>query len=255
MHTTPGEIRSKYEVRKCYYDTSSKSYFCIISIFRCSLLSTVESRRRAMVWAGRVGLSCTTDSATMLYHKVLCSKHFSESDFTTAERVHLNRFAVPYGTDSAAQSPPQPPGHSLHTSSFDPLPSGLTPESELNVLPPTRTYSKTLVPSAVAPVPVHADSPSTSFKMSAIQLSPTAANILPAKETSLLLGSENIYASDGALRHIRCQSSSSKPRARRSLLKELNLALLSELTPRKRKLYEQIWNKESAQAEKSVMLQ
>ncbi|XP_023710135.1 uncharacterized protein LOC111865921 [Cryptotermes secundus] len=47
-----------------------------------------------MVWAGRVGLSCTTDSARMLYNKVLCSKHFSESDFTTAERVHLNRCAA-----------------------------------------------------------------------------------------------------------------------------------------------------------------
>ncbi|XP_023704612.1 uncharacterized protein LOC111862951 isoform X3 [Cryptotermes secundus] len=46
-----------------------------------------------MVWAGRVGLSCTTDSARMLHNKVLCNKHFSESGFTTAERVHLNRCA------------------------------------------------------------------------------------------------------------------------------------------------------------------
>ena len=76
-----------------------------------------------MVWAGRVGLSCTTDSARMLNNKFLCSKHFSESDFTTAERVHLNRFAVPYGTDSAAQSLPQPPDPSLQTPSFDPLPA------------------------------------------------------------------------------------------------------------------------------------
>ncbi|XP_023716033.1 uncharacterized protein LOC111869063 [Cryptotermes secundus] len=44
-----------------------------------------------MVWAGRVGLSSTTDSARILHNKVLCNKHFSESDFTTAERVHLNR--------------------------------------------------------------------------------------------------------------------------------------------------------------------
>ncbi|XP_023719162.1 uncharacterized protein LOC111870825 [Cryptotermes secundus] len=201
---------------------------------------------RAMVWAGRVGLSCTTDSARMLYDKVLCSKHFSESDFTTAERVHLNRCAVPYGTDSAAQSLPQPPDTSLHTPSFDTLPSDLSPVHDLKVLPPTRTYSKTLVPSAVAPVPIHADSPSTSFQMSAIQSSPTAGNTSSVKETSYLLGSGNIYASDGALGHISCQSSSSKPRARRSLLKELNLASLSELTPKKRKLYAQIRNKESA---------
>ncbi|XP_023722385.1 uncharacterized protein LOC111872572 [Cryptotermes secundus] len=49
---------------------------------------------RAMVWAGRVGLSCTTNSARMLHNKVLCNKHFSESDFTTAERVHINRCAA-----------------------------------------------------------------------------------------------------------------------------------------------------------------
>ncbi|XP_033608842.1 uncharacterized protein LOC117282608 isoform X2 [Cryptotermes secundus] len=47
-----------------------------------------------MVWAGRVGVSCTTDSARMLHNKVLCNKHFSESDFTTAERARLNRCAA-----------------------------------------------------------------------------------------------------------------------------------------------------------------
>jgi hypothetical protein len=57
---------------------------------------------RALVWAGRVGISCTTDTARMLYNKFLCCRHFSESDFTTAERVRLNRFAVPCGTDSGA---------------------------------------------------------------------------------------------------------------------------------------------------------
>jgi hypothetical protein len=64
------------------------------------------------------------------------------------------------------------------------LPSVSTPEDDLHVLPPTRTYSKTRVPSAVTPIPVHADNPSTSFQMSALQSSPTAANIFAAKETS-----------------------------------------------------------------------
>jgi hypothetical protein len=83
--------------------------------------------------------------------------------------------------------------------------------------------------------------------MSPVQPSLTAANTFAVKETSFLLSSENINASDGELRHINCLSSSSKPRARHSLLrKEFNLALLSELTPRKRKLYECIQNKESA---------
>jgi hypothetical protein len=66
------------------------------------------------------------------------------------------------------------------------------------------------------------------------------------KEISFPLSSVNINASDGELRHINRQSSSSKDRTRHSLLKELNLASLSELTPRKRKLCEHIQNKESA---------
>jgi hypothetical protein len=88
---------------------------------------------RAMVWAGKVGISCTIDSARMLRNKLLCSRHFSKSDFTTAEMVHLNRVAVPCSSDSAAQSLPQPPEPSFHTPSFDPLPSVLTPEDDLHV--------------------------------------------------------------------------------------------------------------------------
>jgi hypothetical protein len=53
---------------------------------------------RAVVWAGKVGISALFDSAGMLRNKYLCSRHFSESDFTTAERVHLNRVAVACGS-------------------------------------------------------------------------------------------------------------------------------------------------------------
>jgi hypothetical protein len=82
--------------------------------------------------------------------------------------------------------------------------------------------------------------------MSAVQASPAAANTFAMKETSFSLSSVNKHASDGELGHTSHQNSSSKPRARHSLLKELNLASLSELTPRKRKLYEHIRHKESA---------
>jgi hypothetical protein len=41
------------------------------------------------------------------------------------------------------------------------------------------------------------------------------------------------------------KSFSSKPGARCSLLKQLHLAIVAELTPRKRKLYEHVWNRES----------
>jgi hypothetical protein len=130
--------------------------------------------------------------------------------------------------------------------SFDPLTSVSTPEDDLHVLPLTRTYSKTQVPSAVTPIPVHADNPSTSFQMSAVQSSPAAANIFAVKETSFPPSSWNINASDGELGLVNRQSSSSKPRAKHSLLKGLNLASLKELTLREKKLYERIRTKESA---------
>jgi hypothetical protein len=60
------------------------------------------------------------------------------------------------------------------------------------------------------------------------------------KETSFPLSSVSINVSDGELRHINGQSSSSKPRARHSLLKELTLASLSDLSPRERKFYQHI---------------
>jgi hypothetical protein len=40
----------------------------------------------------------------MLRNKYLFNRHFFESDFTTAERVQLNRVAVPYGLDSASHN-------------------------------------------------------------------------------------------------------------------------------------------------------
>jgi hypothetical protein len=62
-----------------------------------------------VVWAGTVGISCTIDFARKLQYKYLGIRHFSEGDFTTAERVHINKMAVPSASDSATQSLPQPP--------------------------------------------------------------------------------------------------------------------------------------------------
>jgi hypothetical protein len=53
---------------------------------------------RALVWGGRSGISCTIDSAIMLHYKYLCSRHFSENDFTTAPHCRES-----YGSDLAAQ--------------------------------------------------------------------------------------------------------------------------------------------------------
>ncbi|XP_033607709.1 uncharacterized protein LOC117282397 [Cryptotermes secundus] len=41
---------------------------------------------QAAVWAGKVGISCTIDSARRLHNEYLCSKHFLDSDFTAAEK-------------------------------------------------------------------------------------------------------------------------------------------------------------------------
>lgn len=140
----------------------------------------------------------------------------------------------------------QPPVPSLHSLSFDPLPSVPTPKDDIYVLSSTRPHSKTLV-SSTATIPMHANGPSTSCLMSAVQLSPAAANIFVVEETSSPLSSVNINVSDRELMYIYCQSSSLKPAARHSLLKKkLNLASLSELTSRKGKLYEHIQNKKSS---------
>jgi hypothetical protein len=63
------------------------------------------------------------------------------------------------------------------------------------------------------------------------------------KDISFSLG---LDASNGEFLYINCQNSSSKPRTRRSLLKELNLATTSDLIARKGKLYDRIHSKESA---------
>jgi hypothetical protein len=104
---------------------------------------------RAVLSVGIFGISCTIDSAIIPHYKYLSSRHFLERDFTTAEMVLLNRVVVPCGSDSATHSLPQSSLSSLHTPSLDPFSSDITPENDLNDLPPTRTYRKVRVPSTV----------------------------------------------------------------------------------------------------------
>jgi hypothetical protein len=65
------------------------------------------------------------------------------------------------------------------------------------------------------------------------------------EDTSLSISLDSSTASDKEFGCFSDQNSSSKPRTRRSLLKELHLAM-SDLTPRKWKLYQRIRRKESA---------
>jgi hypothetical protein len=55
-----------------------------------------------MVWAGRVGRTCSIEETKMLHWKYLCSKDFCESEFTTAEKIRLNRVAVSSVSDSTS---------------------------------------------------------------------------------------------------------------------------------------------------------
>jgi hypothetical protein len=127
----------------------------------------------------------------------------------------------------------------------NPQPSPVSPwNSNLPLLPPLRTYSKLRSSSThiETPLPTHIDGPSTSSPICVPNPTPAAANIFSVEDTSLSL---SLGSSDGEFGCFSDQNSSSKPTARRSLLKELNLAL-SDLTPRKRKLYQRIRSNESA---------
>jgi hypothetical protein len=88
---------------------------------------------------------------------------------------------------------------------LDPLPSVISHKDYIHVVPCT-TYNKTLVPSPVLRIPIHAHGRTTSLKMSALQPSPTAANTFSVKETSFPLSSVKINASDWELGHIDCCS-------------------------------------------------
>ena len=56
-------------------------------------------------------------------------------------------------------------------------------------------------------------------------------------QTAVCFKGLNLNASDGEFRHINCPDLSSKRRARHSLLMELNLATVSQFTPREKLLY------------------
>ena len=93
----------------------------------------------------------------------LCSKHFAESDFCTSERVRLNKVAVPHGSDSFSHSIPQPSESAYYIPSLNSLPTTLTPEHNLHVLPPTRNYGKAFESSTKTPMPVQVVSSSTAL--------------------------------------------------------------------------------------------
>jgi len=65
-------------------------------------------------------------------------------------------------------------------------------------------------------------------------------------ESSIPLGRVNKNACDGELGSVSLQSSTPKSKERHSILKKLDLDRVAEMIPRKKKLHNMIWTKESA---------
>jgi hypothetical protein len=87
------------------------------------------------------------------------------------------------------------------------------------------------------------DTPGSSSQICAVKSTPPAASMFPVEDISCPL---TLHTSDGELRRIIRPNPSSKPRARHSLLRELNLATVSQFTPREKLLYDTIRKKEGA---------
>jgi len=94
-----------------------------------------------------------------------------------------------------------------------------------------------------SPLSILEDSPCTSFQICAVKSTPPAASKFAVEDISCPV---TLNASDGDFRRINRPNPSSKPRARHSFLRELNLATVSQFTPREKLLYDRIHKKESA---------
>jgi len=95
----------------------------------------------AQLWAQKIGKPCSIEDARTLHEKYICKNHFLETDFTTPEKKWLNREAVPCSSDSASQDPTLQLPYSAFTD-LNSLPSPLSPQKNLHVQAPTRTYGK-----------------------------------------------------------------------------------------------------------------
>ena len=148
-----------------------------------------------------------------------------EIDFTRPERKRLNRGAVPCSSDSASQYPtPQLPGSAL--TDLNSLLSLLSAQKNLHVQAPSRTYGKLPVSSSSiqTPLSILEDSPCTSSKICAVKSTP-AASMFAVEDNSCPLA----LKASAEFRCINHPNRSSKPRARHSLLRELNLATVFQL--------------------------
>jgi len=167
----------------------------------------------AQLWAESLGMPYSTETL-----KVVCSQHFSESDFTSPEGMCLNRMVVPTFCATTSHS------HSTTLTFCTP------PVSSSSLLLGCPDY-----------LPVQ-KSIKTFSKLSIT----TSSKTFSSTEPSIPLVHVNENACGGELGSVSLQSSSPKCKARHSVLKKLDLGRVAELTPRKKKLYHMIRTGESA---------
>ena len=152
----------------------------------------------------------------------LCAANtFPETAFISPECTCLNRMVVPTfcATSSHSHSTPQPTELTFCTPPVSSSSLLVACPDYLPVQKPLKTYSKLYV---------------------------TASKTFSSTEPTIPLGCVNENACGGELRSVSLQSSSPKRKARRSVLKELDLDRVAELTPRKKKLHKMIWTRQSA---------
>jgi hypothetical protein len=166
----------------------------------------------------------------------VCSQHFSETDFTSANKTRLNRLAVP--------KPHTPAPHPHSTSHHEEPTLNSSSSEDLHVLIPSKTYSKISITSRTEePIPIQSDPISSSSLFRDHSLA-AETSTFSKEDAFFYLGSES--ASGEELGSINLQSSPPKRKAWHSLIKELGLDRVGKLTPRRKKLYDRIRTKESA---------
>jgi len=184
-------------------------------------------------------MPCDAEHARTLSRQYVCSLHFSETDFTVADKTWLDILAVPNPFTVASHS--NSAQHYVGPSS-----SSSSCEDYLHVLVPTKTYSKKSKTSVTKePIQIHSDTSSHSF-ISPDMSVPAETSTFSKEDTSFPLVSASESASGEELGSVNLQSSSPKRKARYSLIKDLGLDRVAKLTPSKKKLYDRIWTRESA---------
>jgi len=123
-------------------------------------------------------MPCSVEDAKKLNGKYLCKGQFLKTDYTTPETKRLNRGAVPCSADSASQDPtPQLPDSTF--TDLNALSSLLSPQKNLHVQAPSRTYGKLPVSSCSIQITLSIleDTPGTSSQICAVKSTPPATSM------------------------------------------------------------------------------